>query len=109
MRIKKSELRKLIREAYLESQMSVPEGGMDVLRAKHTQNLAEAIAPLYERNKEELRALMIPVLVEAAKELGGPGEASFLEEARSMIYDAIKVHLQDIVDSTLSAPQCKKF
>ena len=50
---------------------------------------------------------MIPVLQVAAEDLGGPGEASFHDEARSLVYDAIKVHLQDIVDEVLNAPYQK--
>ena len=105
MKLTKTELRALIKEALGE--MEVPEGGRDVIRAKHTQALAEAISPIYESTKEALRDAMIPVLQEAAEELGGPGEADFHDEARSLVYDAIKVHLQDIVDSVLGAPYQK--
>ena len=105
MKLTKSGLRKLIKEAL--GDMEVPEGGMDVIRAKHTKALADAISPVYDNSKEALRDAMIPVLQVAAAELGGPGEASFHDEARSLVYDAIKVHLQDIVDEVLSAPHQK--
>ena len=49
----------------------------------------------------------LAVLQVAAEDLGGPGEASFHDEARSLVYDAIKVHLQDVVDSLLNAPYQK--
>lgn len=85
--------------------MAVPEGGMSVLRAQHTHALSVAIAPLFsDQNKAALRDAIIPVLQVAAEDLGGPGEASFHDEARSLVYDAIKVHLQDIIDNVLNAP-----
>ena len=103
MKITKSQLKQIIKEEI--SHMAVPEGGMSVLRAQHTQALSDAIAPLFsEENKTALRDAMIPVLQVAAEDLGGPGEASFHDEARSLVYDAIKVHLQDIVDEVLNAP-----
>ena len=106
MKITKQRLRQIINEEI--SHMAVPEGGMSVLRAQHTQTLSDAIAPLFsEENKAALRDAMLPVLQVAAEDLGGPGEASFHDEARSLIYDAIKVHLQDIVDEVLNAPYQK--
>ncbi|MDB4337560.1 hypothetical protein OAA09_00920 [bacterium] len=103
MKITKKQLRQIIKEEI--SHMAVPEGGMSVLRAQHTQALSDAISPLFsEENKAALRDVMIPVLHSAAKDLGGPGEASFHDEARSLVYDAIKVHIQDIIDEVLSAP-----
>ena len=103
MKITKNQLRQIIKEEM--SHMAVPEGGMSVLRAQHTQALSDAISPLFsEENKATLRDVMLPVLHSAAKDLGGPGEASFHDEARSLVYDAIKVHLQDIIDEVLSAP-----
>jgi hypothetical protein len=106
MKIKKSQLKRIIKEEI--SHMAVPEGGRSVLRAQHTQALSDAIAPLFsEENKASLRDAMMPVLQAAAKDLGGPGEASFHDEARSLVYDAIKVHLQDIIDGTLNAPYQK--
>ena len=103
MKITKKQLKQIIKEEI--SHMAVPEGGMSVLRAQHTQALSDAIAPLFsEENKAVLRDAMMPVLQVAAEDLGGPGEASFHDEARSLVYDAIKVHLQDIVDEVLNAP-----
>ena len=106
MKINRKQLRQMIMEEI--SHMAVPEGGMSVLRAQHTQALSDAIAPLFsEENKASLRDAMMPVLQVAAEDLGGPGEASFHDEARSLVYDAIKVHLQDIVDEVLNAPYQK--
>tara|TARA_B100000131_G_scaffold318903_1_gene363707 strand:- start:533 stop:1156 length:624 start_codon:yes stop_codon:yes gene_type:complete len=106
IKITRRQLRQIIKEEI--SHMAVPEGGLSVLRAQHTQALSDAIAPLFgEENKAALRDAMIPVLQVAAEDLGGPGEASFHDEARSLVYDAIKVHLQDVVDSLLNAPYQK--
>jgi hypothetical protein len=87
------------------SQMAVPEGGHSVIRSEMTRQLSDSLRPIFEDPgmRESIRSQMLPVLVNAADHLGGPGETSFHEEARSLIYDALKVHLQDIVDEVLTA------
>ena len=88
------------------SQMAVPEGGHSVIRAEYTRQLSDALKPLFDNPdvRSAVRDQMLPVLTSAAEHLGGPGETPFHEEARSLIYDAIKVHLQDIIDDVLNAP-----